>query len=324
MVQFFKGSRDPRDAALGQLSEALGQGLGKGLNTYYANKAIDEVLDNPELKDAPLSERWQEMNKAIGMYGENGQNILKQRLMSEKQAEEEKEQKVLSRIVSGEKVTPKEIEKLSPKTQMQVLGYQQKQEATNKKITTETLSNEAFSKGYKAILDKDTDTLKDVIADPNTPLNVKTQLSSIQNQFSNRTDVTNRDTSRRLNNIQESYRKAITEQRNRLGKHGGLRKADVDTINQKISQLESARDKDMQTFLNNPNDYVKLSIWGNPEMADFISKDEKPSEDVKEESKNKKTKLENEDQRKNVALMLFKKHNGDKEAAMQEFESLYE
>lgn len=323
MVQFIRGSADPRDAALGQLSSALGQGLGKGLNTYYANKAIDEVLDNPELKDAPLSERWQEMNKAIGMYGENGQNILKQRLMTEKQANEEQEQKVLSRIVSGEKVSSKEIEKLSPKTQMDVLRYKQKQDEATKKITTETLSNESFSKGYKAILDKDTDTLKEVIADPNTPLNVKTQLSSIQNQFSNRTDVTNRDTSRRLNNIQESYRKAITEQRNRLGKHGGLRKADVDVINQKISQLESARDKDMQTFLNNPNDYVKLSIWGNPEMADFISKDEKPSEENKEESKGKKIKLP-EDERKEAAIMLLKKHNGDQEAAMKEFDALYE
>ncbi len=94
MVQFFQGSRDPRDAALGELSSALGMGLGQGLNTYYANKAIDSVLEDPELKDAPLSERWKAMNRSVGKYGENGQRLLQQRLQAEQYGEQEKQAKL--------------------------------------------------------------------------------------------------------------------------------------------------------------------------------------------------------------------------------------
>jgi hypothetical protein len=94
MVQFFRGSADPRDAAWGQLADSLGMGLGQGLNTYYANKAIDSVLEDPELKDAPLSERWKAMNQRTSMYGENGRRILQERLQAEQYGEQEKEAKL--------------------------------------------------------------------------------------------------------------------------------------------------------------------------------------------------------------------------------------
>jgi hypothetical protein len=323
MVQVIK-TGNPQGKLAETLGMSLGQGLGQGLNTFYANKAIDEVLQDPELKDAPLSQKWQRLSSDLAKYGETGQQLLQNRLQSEQQALQEKEQGVLSNIASGEKVTAKERASLSPKTQLSVLQYEQKKEQANKKLTTDTLSNESFSKGYKAILDNDTDTLKEVIADPNTPLNVKTQLGSIQNQFANRTDVKERDTSRRLNNIQESYRKAIATERARLGKHGGLRKTDVEAINERIAGLEKARDKDMQKFLKNPENYTKLSIWGNPEMANYLPSYESEIEEESTEEPQKKIKLETEENRRNAAKTLLRKHNGNQQEAMAEFESLYE
>ncbi len=39
------------------LGQSLGQGLGNFTGDYLANKALQEAVNDPSLKDAPLSQR---------------------------------------------------------------------------------------------------------------------------------------------------------------------------------------------------------------------------------------------------------------------------
>ena len=80
MVQFFQGREDPRNAQYGQLASSLGQGLGNGLNSYFANKALEEAATNPENKNLPLSERFGKLQQAAAPYGPAGQKFANQRM----------------------------------------------------------------------------------------------------------------------------------------------------------------------------------------------------------------------------------------------------
>jgi len=125
MVQFFKGSPDPRDAAWGQLATALGEGIGKGVTTYQANKALQDVLNDKSYADAPLSAKMGRLQSVLGKYGEIGKNVLQEQLMTEKQASEEKEikkqeaikkqtGKAVKKYFNGEELSPEEEELFTP------------------------------------------------------------------------------------------------------------------------------------------------------------------------------------------------------------------
>lgn len=259
---------------------SLGQGIGNGLNIFFANRSLESVLQDKSLEGAPQSKKLEAAYKALAPYGEAGQKLLQNHVQSAQlerneaeMANKEAQQEILSRVVSGENVAPKDLKKLTPQNQMALIRHLQHQEEIKKKINLDTLASESFSKGYKAILEGDLNSLKDVISDPNTPLNVKTQLGSIQNQFAQRADVKGRDVNRRIDSVQNSYRKAISAERNRLGKYGGYRPEEVKSINEKIASLESSRDKDMQKLLKNPDNYSTLSIWGNPQVRNYLPND---------------------------------------------------
>lgn len=128
MVQFFKGSADPRDAAYGRLADALGKGLGNGLNTYYANRSLDSVLQDKALEDAPISKKMGALQNALRPYGEKGQQIFQERMQVEQQEQQEAQQDVLSRVVSGEEVKPKDLKKLTPENQLKIFELQKKRE----------------------------------------------------------------------------------------------------------------------------------------------------------------------------------------------------
>lgn len=76
-----------------QLAEILGQSLGQGLgsltNSYYANKAIEKVMSDPELEGADPSKRMGSLQQALMPFGQYGDGILQQRLGLEKQRVEE-------------------------------------------------------------------------------------------------------------------------------------------------------------------------------------------------------------------------------------------
>ncbi len=128
MVQFFKSSPDPRNESYGMLAQALGQGLGNGLNTYFANRSLDSVLQDKALKDAPISEKMGALQSALSPYGQKGQEILQQRLQVEQQAMQEAQQDILGRAVSGEKVSAKELGRLTPENQFKVAEIKKRRE----------------------------------------------------------------------------------------------------------------------------------------------------------------------------------------------------
>ena len=74
---------------LGQGANQLGQGLGEFTGNYLAGKALDELANDPNLKDAPLSERWAAAQSKMAKYGERGQRLLQQRLQIEQQRQQE-------------------------------------------------------------------------------------------------------------------------------------------------------------------------------------------------------------------------------------------
>jgi hypothetical protein len=125
MVQFFKGSADPRDAAYGKLAEALGGGIGNGLNTYFANRSLNSVLQDKALEGAPQSEKLTALHSALSPYGKKGQEIFQQRMQIEQLAAQEKEKtkqeslmkkksKALSRYLKGEELNEDEENLFSP------------------------------------------------------------------------------------------------------------------------------------------------------------------------------------------------------------------
>jgi hypothetical protein len=126
MVQFYRGSADPRDAAYGALAQALGEGLGEGINSHYANKALDEVINDPTLKDAPISTRMGKIQTALAPYGKRGEKLLQNRMMIEQQIKQEDEQAVLGKIAEGKPLAEKDYAKLSPENLFKVQEFEKK------------------------------------------------------------------------------------------------------------------------------------------------------------------------------------------------------
>lgn len=128
-----------KDNPQGKLSEmlgmSLGQGLGNGLNTFFANRSLESVLQDKSLENASQSKKLQALQSALNPYGEKGQEIFQQRMMIDQQEmneieqqKNEAQQEVLSRIVSGEKVQPKDLKKLTPENQLKIQEFQKKRE----------------------------------------------------------------------------------------------------------------------------------------------------------------------------------------------------
>lgn len=275
------------------LTEALGPALGKGLanftGSYLANRALDDLISNPIYKDKSVEQRLEALQTRLSPFGEYGENVFNRRLKIEQQAEmskerkrQEKEQRVLSRVYSGEKVSPEELSNLSAPSQIKLMQLQQKQEMGANKLSTEQLASQSFSKGYGAILDNDIEALKKVISDPNTPLSVKTQLSNMQNQASVRADVKAREVRSRQNMVQNAYKKAIDAERSKIGKVGGLTQKEIEGINRRMDELSKLRQKDMKKLLKDPESYSSLAIWGDS-AGDYLPGEEAQAEMVPDE-----------------------------------------
>lgn len=249
--------------------QALGQGLGEFTGNYFANKTLNEAVSDPEFQNAPLSEQWQMLQGKMSKYGERGQNLLKKHLEVAKQRQLENEQNVLGRYASGEKLSPEDRQGLSVPTQLKMFQFEQKKLAHQNRITNDQLTSQAFSRGYRAILDGDTEGFKEVMSDPDVPLNLKSQLSNIQNQHSTRKDVQNRGNLQRQNLVQGAYAKAITGERSKIGKMGGFQDKEIAEINKRIADLERMRQKDMRRLVKDPESYGSLDIWGSA-AGDFL------------------------------------------------------
>ncbi len=125
MVQVIR-TEDPRGRIAEMLGMSLGQGLGSGLNTYFANRSLDSVLNDKALEKAPISKKLEAMRSALSPYGEKGQEILQQRMQIEQQEMQEREtekQEKLQRIKGrsigkfqkGEELTDEEWARFTPR-----------------------------------------------------------------------------------------------------------------------------------------------------------------------------------------------------------------
>ncbi len=135
MVQVIK-TDNPQGRLSEMLGMSLGQGIGSGLNTFFANRSLESVMQDKALENAPQSKKLEAIRSALSPYGEKGQEIFQQRMQIDQQernetemAKNEAQQEVLSRIVSGEKVAPKDLKKLTPENQLKVMDLQKRREA---------------------------------------------------------------------------------------------------------------------------------------------------------------------------------------------------
>lgn len=128
MVQVIK-TENPQGKLSEVLGMSLGQGIGNGLNTFFANRSLDSVLQDKSLSDAPQSKKLEALRSALSPYGETGQQIFQQRMQIEQQEMNEAQQDVLGRVVSGQKVSPKQLSKLTPENQLKVMDLQKRREA---------------------------------------------------------------------------------------------------------------------------------------------------------------------------------------------------
>lgn len=128
MVQVIE-TEDPRSKISEVLGMELGKGLGNGLNTFFANRSLDSVLQDKALEGAPQSKKLQALQTALGPYGQKGQELFNQRLQIEELENQEAERDILGRVVSGEKVNSKQLSKLSPQNQLKVFDLQKRRES---------------------------------------------------------------------------------------------------------------------------------------------------------------------------------------------------
>jgi hypothetical protein len=124
MVQVIQGT-NPRGQLADMLGMSLGSGIGKGLNTFFANRSLDSVLHDKALEGAPQSKKLEAIRSALSPYGETGQEIFEQRMKIEQQEMQEKETlkqenlqkqkgKALGKYLSGEKLTEDETSLFTP------------------------------------------------------------------------------------------------------------------------------------------------------------------------------------------------------------------
>jgi hypothetical protein len=144
-----------------------------------------------------------------------------------------------------------------------IVQSQRQTKVNQNKLDLETLSNNKFGEGYKALLSGDKETFNKVINDPKTPYDVKTKLSALETQHATRKSVEEREKRTRITSVAQAYQKEIAAQRSKIGKYpGGITKEEIKEINDNIKRLEALRNQDLNLLKKNPDAYFDLSIWG--------------------------------------------------------------
>lgn len=88
MVQTFQ-TGNPQGKIAEMLGMSLGQGLGQGVNTFFANRSLESVMHDKSLKGASSSEKLSKLQQALAPYGEQGQQLFQQRMQIEQQGLQE-------------------------------------------------------------------------------------------------------------------------------------------------------------------------------------------------------------------------------------------
>lgn len=124
MVQVIK-TENPQGRLAEHLGMSLGQGIGNGLNTFFANRSLESVLHDKALEGQPISKKLEAIRSALSPYGEKGQEVFNQRMQIEQLEHQEAEKKkletlqqkkgkALGRYLSGEQLNPDEQALFTP------------------------------------------------------------------------------------------------------------------------------------------------------------------------------------------------------------------
>lgn len=125
MVQVIAKLGNPQGRLADQLGMSLGEGIGNGLNTFFANRSLESVLQDKALEGQPVSKKLEAIRSALSPYGEKGQEVFNQRMQIEQQEHQEMETKklealqkqkgkALGRYLGGEQLTPDEQSLFTP------------------------------------------------------------------------------------------------------------------------------------------------------------------------------------------------------------------
>ncbi len=134
MVQVIE-TRDPRNKLSEMLGMSLGQGIGNGLNTFFANRSLDSVLHDKALEGAPQSQKMEALRSALSPYGEKGQEILQQRMQIDQQEQQEKTKNKLSKafgyIQKNQEIPEEVLEGLPPDIQLKIGDFSRSNRVAN-------------------------------------------------------------------------------------------------------------------------------------------------------------------------------------------------
>lgn len=139
-----------------------------------------------------------------------------------------------------------------------------------KKAQGEGVAGEQFAKGYRAILEDDKESLRDILEDPSTPLPVKKQLTDLEDRAQTRKSVQARELRNRQSLVQRSYKQAIEAERKRLDLASSK---EIPAINKRIKKLETLQRHDLKRLAKNPESYTSLSLW-NAVDPDYLPEEE--------------------------------------------------
>lgn len=282
-------------------SEQLGLGVGKalesGIQAYQQNQkqnqfseAIERLkgaYNNPELNESQrLLQAYQDLsqfpevaqqlggqlsrtgaNQAKALQGEqmnqafqNIQNIYSDPNLSE-------DQKIFG--------VYQELNQ-NPTLAHNLLGSIQQQNKKKSEHESENVAADQFTKGYNAIVEGDNDSLKGVLQDPNTPLEVRKKLIDLRSQQDVRSSVNAKELRNRQSMVQNAYQKAITNERAKIRKPGSYprqTKEEIDKISKNIKRLEVLQKTDLKRLSTNPDTYAQLKIWDN-DASEYLPDEE--------------------------------------------------
>lgn len=128
MVRYLERGPDRRDLLNEQIGQSLGSGLANFSNTYFANKALNEVLDDETLKNAKPAEKLSRLERALQPFGDTGADILQNRIgivqqqeVEQQEALEKKKGALLGKILNTDyKPTEQEADMFSPGEQLAI------------------------------------------------------------------------------------------------------------------------------------------------------------------------------------------------------------
>ena len=155
----------------------------------------------------------------------------------------------------------------NPVLAQKLLGSVNQQTNRRNEQETENIAADQFSRGYDAIVKGDNDSLKQVLQDPATPLDVRKKLIDLRSQQDVRSSVNAREVRNRQSMVGNAYQRAITNELAKMKNPPGIfyeeRKKTIDEAARNIKRLEAQQKADLKRLAADPESYSRLKIWDN-------------------------------------------------------------